>query len=137
MPIPNPTDRVQTAIQAMPLAPRARVLEIRALIFEAANSVGVSPLVETLKWGQPSYLPSPRSAGTTIRLGWSDKSPDVVGLYVHCQTNLVSRYRDLYGDALSYDGNRGVLFSIKVDLPKTALLQMAGMALTYHRQKRS
>ena len=59
-----------------------RLHEMRALIFAAAEATGTAPLTETLKWGQPAYLPAKR-AGTTIRLGVEGGHP---ALFVHCQT---------------------------------------------------
>ena len=71
-----------------------RLLSIRDLIFKvAADTDGVGEIVETLKWGQPSYLTVRPKSGSTVRLGVSkDGRP---ALFCHCQTTLVREYREL------------------------------------------
>ncbi len=55
---------------------REKLLELRKLIFNTANSIeGVGTLEETLKWGQPSYLTSETKSGSTIRI---DKVPSPI-----------------------------------------------------------
>lgn len=54
---------VKAVFDAYPRSMRADLLALRALIFEAAAHPAIGPLVETLKWGQPAYLPTtPRGA---------------------------------------------------------------------------
>lgn len=61
---------VQAAFAAFPLDARARLLELRGLVFEVADSLpGIGPIEESLRWGQPAYLTSSTRAGTTVRLG--------------------------------------------------------------------
>ncbi|MEM6577065.1 MAG: DUF1801 domain-containing protein [Pseudomonadota bacterium] len=112
------------------LAPK-RLFEIRDLIFAAAEATGTAPLTETLKWGQPAYLPAKR-AGTTIRLGATAAH---AALYVHCQTRLVDQYRDRFPNEFEYEGNRAVLIPHDQPLATDALAQVIAMALTYHRAK--
>lgn len=122
-------------LRATPAAPRARLLHLRALILAAAKATGTLPLTETLKWGQMAFLPA-RRAGTTLRLGWSDKTPDMCQLFVHCQTDLVGRYRMLFPDEFTYEGNRAVHVPVSGPMADAACQHMAAMALTYHRDKR-
>lgn len=129
----TPAD-VAAAFDAMPPAIRARLLEMRALIRAAADATGTAPLTETLKWGQPAYLPRRRD-GTTIRLGWKPDAPDHAQMFVHCQTDLVARWRQLYPDEFAYLDNRAVLVPAAGPYPEAALQQMAAMALTYHRDR--
>ena len=121
--------------QAPDLA-RARLEEMRALILAAAETADIGGIEETLKWGQPSYLPIKKRIGTTVRLGWSPSDPENCALYVHCQTNLVDQYRDRFPDEFRYDGNRVVLVPVEGNIATTALQHIASMALTYHRDKR-
>jgi hypothetical protein len=107
---------------------------MRALILAAAEATRTTPLQETMKWGQPAYVPAKKN-GTTIRLGWSPKAPDHCCLFVHCQTDLVGRWRSLYPVEFTYQDNRAVLVPVTGPYAKAALQQMAGMALTYHRDK--
>ena len=105
---------------------------MRALIFAAADATGTAPLTETLKWGQPAYLPAKKD-GTTIRLGISAGTPS---LFVHCQTDLVDRYRTLFPTEFTYSGTRAVHVPETGPFEEAAFQQIAAMALTYHRDKR-
>ena len=118
---------------ALPQAHHARLLEMRTLIFDAAKATQTLPLTETLKWGQPAYLPAMR-AGTTLRLGEQSEQP---ALFVHCQTSLVDTWRQRYGDELTFVGNREISIPTDTDLPRAPLQHCIAMALTYHARKRS
>lgn len=129
-----PPPEVDAVFAACPPPAAARLRALRGLILSAAKATGTPPLQETLKWGQPAYLPAQKH-GTTLRLGWSDKIPEFCTLHGHCQTDLVSRWRVLFADAFTYDGNRTVFVPVSGDFPDAALQQLAAMALTYHRDK--
>ena len=108
---------------------RRRLLELRALIFATAGETdGIGPLEETLKWNEPAYL---NPAGTTIRLNAHKGSESRYALYVHCQTDLIARYRQFYGDLLCLESNRAVIFDCADALPADAVKHCIAMALTY------
>ncbi len=111
----------------------ARLTEMRALILAAAEATGTAPLTETLKWGQKAFLPAKRD-GTTLRLGTESGQP---ALFVHCQTDLVGRYRALFPDEFTYSGNRAVVLPADGPFSEAAFQQIAAMALAYHRHKRA
>ncbi len=141
--MPTSTDQpflneaVSAVFDALAPAARAQLLHLRALIFEtAAATPGVGWLDETLKWGQPSYLTSVSRSGTTVRIGLPKGEPGRVALYVHCQTHLIERFRELYGDALTFEGSRAILLDVAAPLPMEPLRHCIAMALTYHRDKR-
>jgi hypothetical protein len=117
---------------ALPPAHRARLSKMRTLIYAAAEATATAPLTETLKWGQPAFLPAKR-AGTTLRLGVEGDHP---ALFLHCQTDLISRYRVLFPDEFTYSGARAVLLPATRPFSQPAFQQIAAMALTYHRDKR-
>jgi hypothetical protein len=61
--------RVASRFKAYPPGLRARLLTLRALVFDtAARTEGVGRLTETLKWGQPSYLTEETGSGSTVRI---------------------------------------------------------------------
>jgi hypothetical protein len=127
---------VDAAFGAYPKALRTRLLALRRLIFEtAATTEGVGELEETLKWGQPSYLTPDTGSGSTIRLG--EAGPNQYALYVHCQTDLVATFRELYPKQLTYGGNRSIIFDADDDVPEPELRHCVALALTYHRRKSS
>jgi hypothetical protein len=125
---------VAEVFAAHPPAVRDRLLALRSLILDtAANTRGVGPVAETLKWGQISYLTPESRSGTTIRI---DARADGVAMFVNCQTNLVERYRAAYPQAFRYDGDRALLLDDKVAIDEAALRHCIAMALTYHLAKR-
>jgi len=123
---------VAEVFAAIPDEPRAKLLRVRELIFETAAKISeVGPLQETLKWGEPSYLPKSKS-GTTVRIHWKEKNPQYCALYVHCQTDLVARFRERFDKDLEFEGSRAVFFRVPGRLPVAALRGCIEMALTYH-----
>ncbi|MCZ4282761.1 DUF1801 domain-containing protein [Kiloniella laminariae] len=131
-------EKMQAVYDAYPESVKDRLLFLRELIYETAlaNSV-VGPLEETLKWGQPSFLTSRSKSGTTIRLDQIKSSNGSCGLYFHCQTDLVDRFRALYPEIMTYEGNRCILFYAEDDIPVQALKHCLAMALTYHHDKKT
>jgi hypothetical protein len=126
---------VAAVLDAYPAPLRDRLLALRALIqATAAATEGVGPLEETLKWGEVSYLTSASGSGTTVRIG-RDKRSGRPAIFVNCKTDLLSRYRALYPDAFTYDGERGVVVGDAPD--EAALKHVVALALTYHARKKS
>jgi hypothetical protein len=127
---------VTAAFAAFPAGVRARLLEVRDLIFETAAAIeGVGPLTETLKWGEPAYLTQATGSGTTIRLGRSRSSERPCAVLFNCRTTLVDDFRDRFPAVFAYEKNRAVLFNAYEPLPKAPLSTCLGMALTYHRRR--
>ena len=127
---------VAKVFAAYPEDARAKLLTLRAIIFETAKAIdGVGPLEETLKWGQPSYLTTETGSGSTIRIDRISDTDDCA-LYFNCQTNLVETFQSLYPHDFGYGGNRSIHLPIDSDLPEPALRHCIGLALTYHRSKR-
>lgn len=111
-------------------------MEVRDLILAtAAEMPEVGVLTETLKWGQPAYLTNQTKSGTTLRLGWADDGTSI-SLFVHCQTSLVSEWRQRYEEALTFVGNRELVVAADQPLPVAPLQHCIAMALTYHARKR-
>lgn len=116
---------------------RARLACLRRLILEtAAKTEGVGALGETLKWGQPSYLTSQTRSGTTIRIGEAKGAPGCCALSVHCQTDLIETFRELYPDAFRYEGKRAIVFDESDIVDEAALAHCIALALTYHARKK-
>ena len=141
MAVTNPPAEVASAFNAFPKKATVKLLQLRKLIYStAAGNSSIGPLVETLKWGQPSYLPKKPRVGTTVRLGFTDKTPDKIQMFVHCQTTLVDTYRTLLGnepdELLSFEGNRAIVIALKPALPKAPLSLCIEAALTYHLNKK-
>jgi hypothetical protein len=134
---PPTPPKVAAAFDALPPTARERLAELRALIFEtAAATPGVGPVTETLKWGEPAYLTEATLSGSTIRLGVTKSDPPRCAVYLNCKTTLVGEYRAAFSDVFAFEGNRAVLLDPAQQLPRQALAQAIGMALTYHRRKR-
>ena len=114
---------------------RSRLEALRRLILDtAAATPGVGVVEEALKWGQPSFL---TSTGSTIRIDARKGEPGRYALYVHCQTDLLATFREIYGDRLAYEGKRALLFDAAEPLDKEAVSHCVALALTYHSRKRA
>ena len=132
-----PDNDVLSIIEREPPDIRAGLLELRRLILEtAAETDGIGKVVETLKWGQPSYLTEKPKSGTTIRIAKDGSELGDIALYVSCNTSLVSEWRGLFPD-LIFGGDRSLHLSLAKPLPLPELRQMIRMALTYHSRKTS
>ncbi|MEO1194256.1 MAG: DUF1801 domain-containing protein [Pseudomonadota bacterium] len=130
---PFQSPRVEAAYAGFPEAVRLGLLRLRDLIFEiAAETPGVGPLEETLKWGQPAFLTPETRSGSTIRVG----VPKTGGfaLYVHCQTTIIAESRDLFPDDLTYEGNRAIHFQDLSEVSAEPVRLVIARALTYHQR---
>lgn len=108
---------------------RMPLLTIRQLIFDTAKELPVVGTVsESLKWQQPSYATS-KKAGSPFRLGVVDEQ---LAVFFHCQTTLVETFRGLFGETLTFSGNRAILLDPTDPLPINALTLCIERALTYH-----
>ena len=134
----GPSDAAVDAVfNAYPKPLKSKLLALRRLILDTAKKTeGVGALEETLKWGQPSYLTTSTKSGSTIWLDRVKASADQVALYFHCRTDLVATFRELYPKALTYAGNRAIIFNADDDIPEAALRHCVALALTYHLNKR-
>ncbi len=127
---------VAEAFERFPKHFRDGLLGLRQLIFDTAEGTqGVGRLEETLKWGQPSYVTPETRSGSTLRLGVT-KDQRYFGLYVHCQTNILSYFRDRFPNAFRYEGERAVLFEEGEDLQPDKLRHCIIHGLTYHQKNR-
>lgn len=137
MSTPSVPAEIATALARYPAAVQARLLELRALVLAvAAETDGVGPLAETLKWGEPAYLTEMTGSGTTIRLGVSKAEPDAAAMFVSCRTSLVDNFRAQFGDLFTYEGNRAVIVPTDGTLPEAPLATCMRAALLYHRRDR-
>jgi hypothetical protein len=105
------------------------LLELRALAYGVAVAdPRIGPLDESLKWSQPSYAPSTPGVGTAFRFGEFDAQH--VAVFVHCQTTLVSGWRERLPH-LTYSKTRALLLDPRAPVPSAELEQCMGDALTY------
>ncbi|MEM7724392.1 MAG: DUF1801 domain-containing protein [Pseudomonadota bacterium] len=127
---------VVAAFDALPEDARPHLNELRALILKtAAETEGVGPVLETLKWGQPAYLTQQSGSGTTIRLGAA--RPGLVAIYVHCQTSIIGDFADHFADVGQVEGQRAVHIPTDAPLPVAPLRLLIRHALTYHLNRTS
>lgn len=116
---------------------RKRLLALRDMILdEAARHPEIGEVRETLKWGQPSYLPARPRIGTTLRIDRTRNNPAQVGLYFTCNSTLGDDFRQLYSGVFEFEGNRAILISVDGPLPERPLRHCIALALTYHLNKK-
>jgi hypothetical protein len=127
---------VTAVFERYPPPIQEKLLELRQMVLEtAAATPGVGEIIETLRWGQPSYLTVRPKSGTTIRLDAHDVDQEQIGLYVHCQTSLIGTFRQRYPH-LTYEGNRAIIFKAQSEFPHEALRDCIALALTYHQKNK-
>ena len=125
--------QTKAVLDPLPQPLATALSRLRVIILETASeNPAVGPIEETLKWGEPAFLPSKTKSGTTIRINRHKKSGDEYAFYVNCRTDLVERYKALYDDVLTFEGTRAVVFQVGEDLPVDAVKHCIAMALTYH-----
>jgi len=128
--------KVKAVIEGYPDTIKTGIMHLRKLILdEAASSVAIGAIEECLKWGEPAFLTSASSSGSTIRIAWSPKSPKQYGIYFNCNTTLVDSFRTLFPHHFNYEGNRAIFFAINDIIPEYELKQCIRMALRYHLDK--
>ena len=129
--IKNPN--VAAAFARYPEPIREKLLRLRQLVLDTAvETEGVGAIDETLKWGEPSYL---TMGGSTIRMDWKEKSLRQYALYFNCNSSLVGTFKELYGEEITFEGNRAIVFRETDELPVDALKHCVSLALRYHRLK--
>lgn len=128
--------QVAAIFDAYPEPVGARLRRLRELILETARETpGVGALDETLKWGQVSYLTAASRSGSTLRIDAVKAVPGRYALYVNCKTDLAATFRDLYGEALTVEGQRALVFDAARPVDETMLRHCIALTLTYHRRK--
>ena len=120
-------------IKSYPKNASEKLNGLRSLIFETAHDLEmVNKLVETTKWGEPSYV---TKTGSTIRMDWKEKTPDKYYMYFICSTELVSNFKLIFGEELQFEDNRAIVLNIDEPIPTKAIKQCVTLALTYHKVK--
>lgn len=124
---------VESVFNNYPDQAKERILNLRKLIIEAAESIeSITDLEETLKWGEPSYLVK---KGSTVRIDWKEKNPEQYAIYFKCTSSLVSTFKIVYNDLFKYEGNRAIVFQMDDQLPEEELKNCIKACLTYHKVK--
>lgn len=128
---------VKAVYDGWPAAARQRGLRLRSLIQQVAEQIRrdrsiAAPLEETLKWSQPAYL---LKTGSTLRLGYDERKPDLLSIYFNCNTKLISTFRELFGDDLALEGNRELQIPVEGEWPERVVEECLRKALEYHKLK--
>jgi hypothetical protein len=136
--LPKPSAAVTEILRTYPKLVQEKVLALRALVYKIAEGTeGVGPLEESVRWGQASYLTSASKSGSMIRIDRYRKDDTRCALYFLCQTTLVDSFKEMFGNALVYEGNRAVILNVAGKLNVPVISQCIEMALTYNLCKRS
>jgi hypothetical protein len=111
---------------------RVSLVKLRELIFKVAKQDGIAELIETLKWGEPTYI---SQIGSAVRIDWKAKTPEQYCIYFNCKTSLVDTFREIYGDTFRYEGNRAIVLKMGQNLPYKELSHCISMSLRYKKIK--
>ncbi|MGO4524518.1 DUF1801 domain-containing protein [Microvirga sp. 2MCAF35] len=135
MEIPFGNAQLEAKFRTYPPEVRKPLLKVLDLIFTTASEMdAVGEIIETLKWGQPAFLPAHPKIGTTIRIDAVKEEPEHYAVFFHYQTTLVSTFRQLYPNDFTFQGNRALIFTVGHDFPVDPFRHCVAMALTYHKQ---
>lgn len=111
---------------------RAALQHLRDLIHQTAGETAdTGTIEESLKWGQPSFATVRPKSGSPVRIDMT-KQADTYALYFVCHTHLVDRFRELYPDTFTFEGDRALLFKLGDPLPEPELKHCIAQALTYN-----
>ncbi|BFM48976.1 DUF1801 domain-containing protein [Marinomonas sp. THO17] len=124
---------IKIKFDSYPPKARQKLNEIRAMIFQVAEEEGLGEIVESLKWGEPSYA---SKSGSPIRMDWKSKYPNQVSLFVNCHTQLIATYKEVYGANFHFVGNRELVLPLEQAIPSAELKACILMALKYHKLKK-
>ncbi len=134
-PFQNP--QVAAHFDAYPCAVKKKMLALRELIFEVAKqSESIGELRETLKWNEPAYLTTQSKSGSTVRIDWRAKSPEMLAIYFNCNTNLVESFKSLFPNDFEFEGRRALLMKVNEPLPKKELSFCIAASLSYHLKRK-
>ncbi|WP_084591665.1 DUF1801 domain-containing protein [Gilvimarinus agarilyticus] len=126
------SDEVEDRFSSYPVKVLPVMLALRELLFSTAKRLNLTPVEETLKWGEPSYLVN---GGSAVRMDWKAKTPDEYFLFFHCQTKLVDTFRELYAGELVFQGNRAIVLPLDKPLPEQKIAHCVELALRYQSLK--
>lgn len=129
----NTDPQFSAKLAAYPAAARKVLTHLLKLVHEVARvTPEIKDLTETLKWGEPSFV---SKKGSTLRMDWKERSPDEYAFYVSCSSQLIPTFRVVFGNDLSFAGNRAILFRLDEPLPEEIVRRCIKAALTYHSRK--
>lgn len=123
---------LESKFASYPIEAQKQLENVRRLILTVAEDNGLGAVEETLKWGEASYLVN---GGSTIRIDWKPKDPDVIKVYFHCQTTLVETFKEIYRDDFEYEGKRAIVIPLNAEVEEGPLGHCIELALKYHSVK--
>lgn len=135
---PFKNKEVAAVFNKYPKKIRSCLMFLRQLIIDtAAETKEVGELEETLKWGEPAYLPKKPKTGSTVRIDQKKSNPNQYAMYFHCQTELISTFKTLFPKQFTFEGNRALVFNEKDKIPVDELKFCIKAALAYHLNQKS
>lgn len=112
---------------------RPKLQFLRELVIETAEETeDIDELVETLKWGEPSFE---TNIGSNLRMDWKEKNPSQYAMYFKCTSRLVNTFKIVYGHKFQYEGSRAIVFELHQKIPVRELKKCVKASLTYHKVK--
>jgi len=126
-------NKVKIKFDSYPDDIKQKLLRLRELIFNVAKEEkSINNIVETLKWGEPSYL---TKNGSTVRIDWKKKNKNQYSMFFNCKTRLIETFRELFSNRFTFEGNREIIFQKDENFDVKALKYCILLALTYHDRK--
>ncbi len=109
---------------------------LRQLVLKTAmQHEDIGPITQELRWGQFSFLTLETRSGTTIRIDGKRAEAHKAAMYFHCQSGLINHFKELYGDQLTYEGKRALVFDARASLAEDIIRHCILLALAHHLRK--
>ncbi|MDP4985494.1 DUF1801 domain-containing protein [Pseudoalteromonas tunicata] len=125
-------EKVTEKFLSYPAPAQTQLLLLHELIHELCREHNLGVITESLKWGEASYSVS---GGSSIRLDFKPKTPDHFYLFFNCKTQLVSTFKELYQQELTFIGNRAIMLNINEPIPIKPIRHCLLLALQYKKLK--
>ena len=114
----------------------AKLQQFRELVHDIAAALPKGPtLVETLKWGELSFLTEKPRTGTTIRI--SENKRGGLSMYVSCNSQVIDIYRERFAGELECVGNREVILPSDLSANNNKIARHIAVALNYQNEQKA
>ncbi len=124
--------QINIVIALYPDEAKQTFLEIYEIVAEVVLSQSPTKIELTTKWNEPAFVPTGK-IGTTLRIAWNKKSPNIIKLLVHCRTSLIERWRVQFPQ-FECEGNRALCLEIDQPIPKEVVRFCAESAFNYDKR---
>lgn len=123
---------VRSVFSTYPIHIQKKLLVLRGLIFKVAKEYpDLGGLTETLRWNEPTYIPRNAKMGTSLRIAWNKQRPSEFGVFVNCNTSLITDFKKQHR-TLTYQKTRAIVLKDNETIPLKEITQFIRNVFTYN-----